>query len=103
MTAEAFAAAVERMSALPPVMSNRLLELNPLLTGEQRLETLQRLTPLHADIVGAHADLLRDVEEGEKEMDALERTFTIEERKFREEQDRARDAASSGDPSALAA
>jgi hypothetical protein len=88
MNAQAFIDAVRTMVGLPPEMSARLVELAPLMTDEERLDTLRQLTPIHTDIVQTGKAIVEDAEKGMQEIETMERGMKAEQRNAAEAGDK---------------
>jgi glycerol-3-phosphate cytidylyltransferase-like family protein len=94
MNAQAFIDAVQAMVGLPPDAIARLVELAPLMTDEERLDTVRQLTPVHTDIIQTSTKMLDEMDKGMQEMETAERAMKSAARKEAE-------AADTTDPNAI--
>lgn len=94
MTPEAFVDAVQAMVGLPPDAVARLVELAPLMTDEERLDTLRQLTAVHTGIIQTSNTMIDQMEEGMREMETAARAAKASARNEAE-------AADATDPNAI--
>ncbi len=92
MTPEEFAKAVEAMTAIPPALRKRLMELAPHMTDDERVQTLASLKGSNDRIGGIVDTMTKELDEGIAAMDRYGKTtVAAKTQKIEEEEHKAAD------------
>lgn len=88
MTTQQFIDQVRGMTGLKPVMIEHLVKLAPAMSERDYDETVAALIPVHEEILKESEVLLKEIEKGEAEMNAYEKTELPARRRAVEDQEK---------------